>query len=86
MWVRVGLFVALAVVLWRWLRPRSDSHRILGVPPDADAATIRRAYQEKMHQFHPDKVASLAPELRALAEERTKELNAAYARLRGRAA
>jgi DnaJ-domain-containing protein 1 len=31
-----------------------------------------------MTEYHPDKVASLGPELRALAEKKSKEINAAY--------
>ncbi len=33
-------------------------------------------------QYHPDKIASMAPELQALAEKRTQEINAAYAEIR----
>jgi DnaJ-domain-containing protein 1 len=36
-----------------------------------------------MSQYHPDKVATLGPEIRALAEQRAKELNAAYAEATG---
>lgn len=57
-------------------------HEVLGVAPDADAATIRQAYQKLISEYHPDKVAAMAPELRALAERRTMEINAAYERLR----
>ncbi|MCA9623228.1 MAG: J domain-containing protein [Myxococcales bacterium] len=53
-------------------------HEVLGVEPGADAATIRRAYHEKMQAYHPDRVANAADELRALAEQRSKEINAAY--------
>jgi curved DNA-binding protein CbpA len=35
-----------------------------------------------VRQYHPDKVADMGPELRALAEERTKQINEAYARLK----
>ena len=31
--------------------------------------------------YHPDKVANLAPEFRDLAEQRMKEINAAYREL-----
>lgn len=39
---------------------------------------VRRAYREHVQQYHPDKVAHLGPELRKLAEIKTKEFNAAY--------
>lgn len=65
--------------------PRARSaYEVLGVPPGSDTATVRAAYIKLVKQYHPDKVAHLAPEFRALAEERTKEINAAYGKLSGR--
>jgi DnaJ domain len=61
-------------------------HDTLNVPPDATADEIRRSYQILMSQYHPDKVATLGDELRALAESKTKEITSAYRhamRLRG---
>jgi hypothetical protein len=48
---------------------------------------ITRHYPQALRKYHPHRVAGLAPELVALAERRTKELNAAYSqakRLRNR--
>lgn len=59
-------------------------HEVLGVRADASEEEIRRAYQDKMRQYHPDRVASAAPELQALAEKRSKEINAAYRALMDR--
>jgi preprotein translocase subunit Sec63 len=39
---------------------------------------IRRSYLSKIKEFHPDRVAWLAPELLELAERRARTLNAAY--------
>jgi hypothetical protein len=52
---------------------------ILEVSPDASANDIRRSYLRKIQQYHPDRVAGLAPEVRELADRRSKTLNAAYA-------
>ncbi|MEK7706364.1 MAG: J domain-containing protein [Myxococcota bacterium] len=57
---------------------------VLGVRADATQEQIRAAYQLLIQQYHPDRTGGLAPELQALAEERTKELNQAYAKLRQR--
>ena len=57
------------------------AHEVLGVEPDASQEEIKRAYQEQIRQYHPDRVANAAPELQELAEKRSKELNAAYALL-----
>ncbi|MCA1730089.1 MAG: DnaJ domain-containing protein [Actinobacteria bacterium] len=40
------------------------------------------AYKKKAKMYHPDRVASLAPEVREMAEFRMKEINAAYAELK----
>lgn len=44
----------------------------------ADPASAQRAYHALVKQYHPDKVATLAPKLRALAEQETKEINEAF--------
>lgn len=36
------------------------------------------AYRQMAKMYHPDRVANLAPEFIELAEERMKEINAAY--------
>ncbi len=59
-------------------------HQVLGVGRDASPEEIRAAYQGKVRHYHPDKVAEMGPELRELAETRTKEINAAYELLRKR--
>ncbi len=61
--------------------PESDArspHEVLGVSTDATPEQIRAAYQKQIRQYHPDRVADMGPELRDLAEQHTKELNAAY--------
>ena len=51
---------------------------VLGIPRAATIQEIRRAFREKMSEYHPDKVASLGKEIRELAERKSKEINAAY--------
>jgi hypothetical protein len=55
---------------------------ILGLAKTASRDEIDKAYREKMKRCHPDKVATLDPAFRAVAETLSKELNAAYAALR----
>jgi hypothetical protein len=62
----------------------TDPWSILGIRPGSPADDIKRAYRERMRQYHPDKVASLGIELRELAERKAKEINEAYAALSGR--
>jgi curved DNA-binding protein CbpA len=54
---------------------------ILEVAADATSEVIRAAYRNQMSLYHPDKVAGLGPDLKTLAEERARAINAAYATL-----
>ena len=58
----------------------ADAYMALGVTPDSDAAAIKRAYRKLISQNHPDKLAArgLPESMRAVAEERSREINSAY--------
>jgi len=56
----------------------SDWAAVLEVPPDATRDEIRQAYRDKMQEYQPERLAVLAPDLRRLAEQRVRELNAAF--------
>lgn len=58
--------------------PPDDPHRTLGVGPEADQNEIRQAYRHLAAQYHPDKVAHLGVDLRHLAEQKFKAIQAAY--------
>jgi Protein of unknown function (DUF4236)/DnaJ domain len=58
--------------------PRVQALKLLGLNSDATASEISAAYRRLAQMYHPDKVASLAPEFQALADMRMKEINAAY--------
>lgn len=51
---------------------------VLGVDETADFAAIKKAYRTLSMQYHPDKVAHLGAEFKRVAEEKMKEINAAY--------
>jgi DnaJ like chaperone protein len=53
-------------------------HETLGVDPDASHEAIVAAYKRMIGQYHPHKVATMAPEIRELAERRSAAINAAY--------
>ena len=58
----------------------ADAYTALGVSPGSSPAEIKRAYRRLISQNHPDKLASrgLPESMRAVAEERSREINAAY--------
>lgn len=58
----------------------ADAYAALGLTPDASAAEVKRAYRKLINQSHPDKLAArgLPESMRAVAEERSRELNSAY--------
>ena len=56
----------------------ATAHEVLGVQPNASREDIQAAYKALARQYHPDRVASLGAEFRALAERRMKAINAAY--------
>jgi len=58
----------------------ADAYEALGVTPSASETEIKRAYRRLVSQNHPDKLAAkgLPESMRAIAEEKTRELNAAY--------
>ena len=61
--------------------PALDPWMVLGIHKGAHLDMARKAYRALVIQYHPDKVASLAPEFRKIAEERTREINLAWAML-----
>ncbi len=50
----------------------------LGLQKGASAAEIKKAYRSLSMQYHPDKVRNLGAEFQKMAEEKMKEINAAY--------
>ena len=51
---------------------------VLGIGLTADREAIEHAYRARALQCHPDKVAHLDEDFRALAERKFKEVQAAY--------
>ena len=54
----------------------TDPYKILGVSPSDDEEKIKQAYRELVRKYHPDKYAGT--DLAEMANEKMKEINAAY--------
>ena len=59
-----------------------EAYATLGVAADASDEHIDKAYRKLMAKYHPDRVAGAAEEIRELAEQRARAINAAYDRIR----
>jgi len=78
----IGLLIGHAFDADWIISPRAAPYRVLGVSPDASQAEIDQAYRRLMSQYHPDKLAGAAPELLEKAEQRSREINAAYDKIK----
>ena len=53
-------------------------YKILDIPEGANHDQIIHAYRKQIGLYHPDKVSNLGDEIRMVAEEKSKQINAAY--------
>jgi len=57
---------------------RDAPWRELGLPRHASDEEVDAAYRRLIAQYHPDKLVDAAPDLQAHAQERVRQINAAY--------
>jgi DnaJ-domain-containing protein 1 len=55
-----------------------EAFTVMNMAPDSSIVDVRTSYLDLINQYHPDKVSHLGYELRKLAEEKTKEIIAAF--------
>ncbi len=61
---------------------RKSPYEILGVNSNSSVEDIKKAYKQKMKEYHPDRLENFAEELRDLAVKKTKEINKSYEEIR----
>lgn len=62
-------------------KSQPDPYEVLGVKRDATKAEIKSAYRKMAAKYHPDKAPNATDEIKKLAEEKFKEIQAAYNQL-----
>ncbi|NUP10515.1 MAG: J domain-containing protein [Polyangiaceae bacterium] len=62
-------------------RSRVVAFQVLGLPVDADATRVRKAFRSLAHAWHPDRHPGVGEVRRRQLEQRLATLNAAYAEL-----
>lgn len=58
-----------------------ECFEVLEIASNAIPLDIKSAYKKKIMAYHPDKVESLGPKIKAVAEQEVRRINAAYAML-----
>lgn len=64
--------------------PVVDPYLTLGVDASASDGEVEQAYRRSMSEYHPDRVANAAKEIRDLAGRRAREINGAYEEIKQR--
>ncbi len=78
----IGLLIGHAFDSDWFKLSRDNPYRVFDLTGDASDAEVEQAYRRLISQYHPDKLTGAAPELRAQAEAKAREINAAYDRIR----
>jgi DnaJ like chaperone protein len=58
-----------------------DPYAVLGIDRSVGASEVKRAYRKLISQHHPDKLGNVPDELKRRAEERARDINAAYEKI-----
>ena len=75
----IGLSASdITSVISMFYRENSSAYDVLEIKPDATDDEVRKAYRRMAMKNHPDKVATLGPEVQKAAAERFQKIQEAY--------
>ena len=60
----------------------AEAYAELGISPSATDDQVEQAFRRLISEYHPDRVANAAQEIRDLAEARARTINTAYEAIR----
>ena len=75
--IRLNSSDAASVIAMYW-RDTDSAYAVLGIPPSATDDEVKAAYRRMAMKNHPDKVATLGPEVQKAAEEKFRKIQEAY--------
>lgn len=75
--IRLNASDAASVIAMYW-RDTDSAYSVLGISPSATDDEVKAAYRRMAMKNHPDKVASLGPEVQKAAEEKFRKIQEAY--------
>ena len=71
-----------ASIIAMYYKETDSAYTVLEISPSATDEEVRSAYRRMAMKYHPDRVATLGPEVQKAAEEKFKKIQEAYAAIK----
>ena len=71
-----------ASIIAMYFKETDSAYTVLEISPSATDDEVRSAYRRMAMKYHPDRVATLGPEVQKAAEEKFKKIQEAYAAIK----